>query len=156
LGTLIASAAVANMNLAVADATLPTIGRDLEASQTALNLVAVGFTLGLPASGLCLGAVADRYGRYRMLIGGLALSIPAALIAGLARDVQGLALGRLVGGIAAGMAFPTTLRSSRTASPGRRRPGRSRSGPASAAARRPLPRRPRATCSRSGRGAGRS
>lgn len=109
LGTLIASAAVANMNLAVADVTLPTIGRDLEASQTALNLVAVGFTLGLPASGLCLGAVADRYGRYRMLIGGLALSIPAALIAGLARDVQGLALGRLVGGIAAGMAFPTTL-----------------------------------------------
>lgn len=109
LGALIASAAVANMNLAVANVTLPTIGRDLEASQTALNLVAVGFTLGLAASVLYLGAVADRYGRYRMLIGGLALSIPAALIAGLAPDVQVLALGRLVGGIAAGMAFPTTL-----------------------------------------------
>ncbi|MFM9125943.1 MAG: MFS transporter [Actinomycetota bacterium] len=109
LAALIASAAVANMNLAVANVTLPTIGRDLEATQTALNLVAVGFTLGLAASVLYLGAVADRYGRYRMLIGGLALSIPAALIAGFAPDVQVLALGRLVGGIAAGMAFPTTL-----------------------------------------------
>jgi EmrB/QacA subfamily drug resistance transporter len=97
------------MNLAVANVTLPTIGRDLEASQTALNLVAVGFTLGLAASVLYLGAVADRYGRYPMLIGGLALSIPAALIAGLAPDVEVLVLGRLVGGIAAGMAFPTTL-----------------------------------------------
>ncbi|MFM7247663.1 MAG: MFS transporter, partial [Actinomycetota bacterium] len=64
LAALIASAAVANMNLAVANVTLPTIGRDLEASQTALNLVAVGFTLGLAASVLYLGAVADRYGRY--------------------------------------------------------------------------------------------
>jgi len=109
LTALIASAAVANMNLAVANVTLPTIGRDLEASQTALNLVAVGFTLGLAASVLYLGAVADRYGRYPMLIGGLALSIPAALIAGLAPDVQVLALGRVLGGIAAGMAFPTTL-----------------------------------------------
>lgn len=109
LTALIASAAVANMNLAVANVTLPTIGRDLEASQTALNLVAVGFTLGLAASVLYLGAVADRYGRYPMLIGGLALSIPAALLAGLAPDVEVLAIGRLVGGIAAGMAFPTTL-----------------------------------------------
>lgn len=109
LAALITSAVVANMNLAVANVTLPTIGRDLEASQTALNLVAVGFTLGLAASVLYLGAIADRYGRLRMLVGGLVLSVPAALVAGFAPDVEVLAVARVVGGIAAGMAFPTTL-----------------------------------------------
>jgi hypothetical protein len=58
LTTLILSAAVANMNLSVANVALPTIGRDLGASQTQLNLVAVGFTLGLAASVLYLGAKA--------------------------------------------------------------------------------------------------
>ncbi len=83
LATLILSAAVANMNLAVANVALPTIGRDLEATQTQLNLVAVGFTLGLAASVLYLGALADRYGRRRMLLGGLLFSIVAAAVAAL-------------------------------------------------------------------------
>lgn len=109
LATLILAAAVANMNLSVANVALPTIGRDLGASQVALNMVAVGFTLGLAASVLYLGAVADRYGRRLMLLGGLALSIPAAIAAGFAPSVEVLAIARVVGGIAAGMAFPTTL-----------------------------------------------
>jgi len=109
LATLILGAAVANMNLSVANVALPTIGRDLEASQVALNLVAVGFTLGLAASVLYLGAVADRYGRRLMLIGGLALSIPMALLAAYAPNIDILVIARIGGGIAAGMAFPTTL-----------------------------------------------
>ena len=87
----------------------PTIGRDLQASQVSLNLVAVGFTLGLAASVLYLGAVADRYGRRLMLVGGLALSIPMALLAAFAPSIEILVIARIGGGIAAGMAFPTTL-----------------------------------------------
>ncbi len=109
LATLILGAAVANMNLSVANVALPTIGRDLEATQVSLNLIAVGFTLGLAASVLYLGAVADRYGRRRMLLGGLALSIPAALLAAYAPSTEVLVTARVIGGIAAGMAFPTTL-----------------------------------------------
>jgi EmrB/QacA subfamily drug resistance transporter len=109
LATLILGAAVANMNLSVANVALPTIGRDLEASQVSLNLVAVGFTLGLAASVLYLGAVADRYGRRLMLIGGLALSIPMALLAAFAPSIEILVIARVGGGIAAGMAFPVTL-----------------------------------------------
>ena len=73
LASLILGATVANLNLAAANVALPSIGRELGASQTALNLVAVGFTLGLAASVLYLGALADRYGRRLMLILGLAL-----------------------------------------------------------------------------------
>ena len=76
LGTLILVAAVANLNLAVANVALPSIGAAFDASQTTLNLIAVGYSLGLAASVLWLGALGDRYGRKMMLILGTALAIP--------------------------------------------------------------------------------
>ena len=66
LAALIVVAAVANLNLAVANVALPSIGRAFDAGQTELNLVAVGYSLGLAASVLYLGALGDRYGRKRM------------------------------------------------------------------------------------------
>jgi EmrB/QacA subfamily drug resistance transporter len=107
--TLILIAGVANLNLAVANVALPDIGKDLDASQTGLNLVAVGYSLGLAGSVLYLGALGDRYGRKMMLILGTALAIPASLLAGFAPNVDVLFLARVLGGLAAGMAFPTTL-----------------------------------------------
>jgi MFS transporter, DHA2 family, multidrug resistance protein len=56
LASLIAVAAVANLNLAVANVALPSIGQAFDAGQTALDLVAVGYSLGLAASVLYLGA----------------------------------------------------------------------------------------------------
>jgi DHA2 family multidrug resistance protein-like MFS transporter len=109
LGSLILVAAVANLNLAVANVALPDIGKDLDATQTGLNLVAVGYSLGLAASVLYLGALGDRYGRKRMLVLGTSLSIPACLVAAFAPSIEVLFGARLVGGLAAGMAFPTTL-----------------------------------------------
>lgn len=109
LASLILVAAVANLNLAVANVALPEIGREFDAGQTTLNLVAVGYSLGLAASVLYLGALGDRYGRKMMLVLGMALSIPASLLAGFAPSIGILFLARLLGGVAAGMAFPTTL-----------------------------------------------
>ena len=107
--SLILVAAVANLNLAVANVALPDIGKAFDAGQTALNLVAVGYSLGLAASVLYLGALGDRYGRKLMLILGTALSIPASLLAAFAPSIEVLFVARLFGGLAAGMAFPTTL-----------------------------------------------
>ncbi len=109
LGTLILVAGVANLNLAVANVALPDIGKAFDASQTWLNLVAVGYSLGLAASVLYLGALGDRYGRKMMLVMGMALSIPASLVAALAPSIEVLFVARVVGGLSAGMAFPTTL-----------------------------------------------
>src|SRR3954468_3472957 len=109
LASLIAVAAVANLNLAVANVALPDIGKAFDASQTGLDLVAVGYSLGLAASVLCLGAIGDAHGRKEMLLAGTALAIPASLLAGFAPLVTVLFGARLVGGLAAGMAFPTTL-----------------------------------------------
>jgi MFS transporter, DHA2 family, multidrug resistance protein len=109
LGTLIIVAAVANLNLAVANVALPDIGKAFDASQTALNLVAVAFSLGLACSVLYLGALGDRFGRKMMLLLGVLLSIPACLVAAWAPNIGVLIGARFVGGLAAGMAYPTTL-----------------------------------------------
>jgi MFS family permease len=77
LVALILVAAVANLNLAVANVALPDIDRAFDAAQTALNLVAVGYSLGLAASVLYLGAVGDRYGRKLLPV----LAVPASLLA---------------------------------------------------------------------------
>jgi EmrB/QacA subfamily drug resistance transporter len=106
---LILVAAVANLNLAVANVALPDIGKAFDASQSALDLVAVGYSLGLAASVLYLGALGDRHGRKMMLILGVGLSIPACLLAAYAPSIEVLFVGRLLGGLAAGMAYPTTL-----------------------------------------------
>src|SRR5689334_20216910 len=109
LVALILVAAVANLNLAVANVALPDIGRAFDASQTALDLIAVGYSLGLAASVLWFGALGDRYGRKMMLVLGIGLSIPACITAAYAPNEGVLFVARFVGGLSAGMAYPTTL-----------------------------------------------
>ena len=109
LVTLILVAAVANLNLSVANVALPSIGQAFDSSQVTLNLIAVGYSLGLAASVLYLGAVGDRYGRKMMLVLGTALAIPMSLLAAYAPSDEVLFVARVGGGVAAGMAFPTTL-----------------------------------------------
>jgi MFS transporter, DHA2 family, multidrug resistance protein len=109
LVALILVAAVANLNLAVANVALPSIGAHFDSSQTALDLIAVGYSLGLACSVLWLGALGDRYGRKLMLLSGTALAIPMSLLAAWAPSDTVLFVARVGGGLAAGMAYPTTL-----------------------------------------------
>jgi MFS transporter, DHA2 family, multidrug resistance protein len=109
LTVLILGAVVANINLAIANVALPSIGAALDTSQAELNLVAVGFTLGLAASVLYLGALADRYGRKPAMMLGAALSIPTSLLAAWAPNASVLIVARVTGGVAAGLLYPITL-----------------------------------------------
>jgi MFS family permease len=109
LGALILVAGVANLNLSVANVALPDIGKHFDSSQTMLDLIAVGYSLGLAATVLYLGALGDRYGRKLMLLLGLALSVPACLLAAFAPSDTVLFGARVLGGVSAGMAYPTTL-----------------------------------------------
>ena len=109
LAALIIVAAVANLNLSVANVALPSIGTAFDSSQTTLDLIAVGYSLGLAASVLYLGAIGDRHGRKLLLVLGVALSIPACLLAAFAPSDVVLVVARILGGFSAGMAYPTTL-----------------------------------------------
>jgi MFS transporter, DHA2 family, multidrug resistance protein len=109
LVALILVAAVANLNLSVANVALPSIGAAFDSSQVSLNLIAVGYSVGLAASVLYLGAIGDRYGRKLMLLLGVAIAVPASILAAYAPTDTVLFIARLIGGVSAGMAFPTTL-----------------------------------------------
>jgi EmrB/QacA subfamily drug resistance transporter len=109
LTALILAAAVANLNLSVANVALPDIGRHFDSGQTTLDLIAVGYSLGLACSVLWLGALGDRYGRKIMCLTGTILAIPMSLLASFAPSDTVLFVARVGGGISAGMAFPTTL-----------------------------------------------
>src|SRR4051794_2511266 len=109
LVALILVAAVANLNLSVANVALPSIGKHFDSSQTTLDLIAVGYSLGLACSVLWLGALGDRYGRKTMLLLGTVLAIPFSLLAAYAWTDSVLIVARIGGGLAAGMAYPTTL-----------------------------------------------
>src|ERR1044072_5703915 len=121
LVSLILVAGVANLNLSVANAALPDIGKHFDSSQTTLDLIAVGYSLCLAATVLYLGALGDRHGRKLMLLLGMVLSVPACLLAAFAPSDGVLFAARVLGGISAGMAYPTTLAliSGRWAGPGR-------------------------------------
>jgi len=107
--SLILVAAVANLNLSVANVALPDIGKHFDSSQTTLDLIAVGYSLGLACSVLWLGALGDRYGRKLMLMLGTVLAVPMSLLAAYAWSDTILFVARVGGGLAAGMAYPTTL-----------------------------------------------
>src|SRR5215475_7872338 len=109
LAALITVAGVANLNLSVANVALPDIGKHFDSSQTTLDLIAVGYSLGLACSVLWLGALGDRYGRKLLLLLGTTLAIPMSLLAAYAPSDTVLFAARVGGGIAAGMAYPTTL-----------------------------------------------
>ena len=59
---------------------------------------------------LYLGALGDRYGRKMMLLLGLALSVPACLLAAFAPSDVVLFGARVLGGVSAGMAYPDDAR----------------------------------------------
>ena len=99
LASLILVAGVANLNLSVANVALPDIGRAFDSSQTMLDLIAVGYSLGLAASVLYLGALGDRYGRKMLLVLGMALSVPACLLAAFAPTDIVLFIARVIGGV---------------------------------------------------------
>jgi EmrB/QacA subfamily drug resistance transporter len=109
LATLILVAGVANLNLSVANVALPSIGQHFDSGQTTLDLIAVGYSLGLACSVLWLGALGDRYGRKLLLTLGTALAVPMSLLAAYAPTDTVLFVARVGGGLAAGMAYPTTL-----------------------------------------------
>ncbi len=57
----------------------------------------------------CFGALGDRYGCKTLLVLGMVLAVPASIVACLAPTAGILFLARVVGGLSAGMAYPTTL-----------------------------------------------
>lgn len=88
---------------------LPTIGRELHASTTALQWVTGAYAVVFGGLMLAFGAIADRFGRRRIMLIGLALLGVASLATAFVSNVEQLIAVRVAMGVAAAMTTPGSL-----------------------------------------------
>jgi DHA1 family bicyclomycin/chloramphenicol resistance-like MFS transporter len=78
---------------------LPSITRDLAASESAVQGTLTGILLGMGLGQLLVGPLADAIGRRRPLIAGLALHIVASVFCAFAPTIELLTVGRAIQGL---------------------------------------------------------
>ncbi|AGL17000.1 MFS transporter [Actinoplanes sp. N902-109] len=88
---------------------LPTIGRDLHASTTALQWVTGAYSVVFGGLMLALGAVADRFGRRRTMLAGLVLLGLTSLATAFVSNAGQLIAVRALMGVAAAMTTPGSI-----------------------------------------------
>jgi EmrB/QacA subfamily drug resistance transporter len=97
-------AAVAILNVAI-----PSIGRDIGATQSQLQWIVDAFAVTLAALLLPMGAIGDKLGRQRLMLVGFVVFVVGSGIGIFADSVNLLIAARAIGGIGAAMIFPGTL-----------------------------------------------
>jgi DHA2 family methylenomycin A resistance protein-like MFS transporter len=93
----------------VLNVAIPTIRDDLGSSMAGAQWVLNGYTLPLAALLLTAGAVGDRLGLRRMLLGGIVVFTAASAACAGAPDAAALVAGRAVQGAGATALLPATL-----------------------------------------------
>nr|WP_255579951.1 MFS transporter [Cryobacterium sp. PAMC25264] len=88
---------------------LPTIGRELHASTTALQWVTGAYAVVFGGLMLVFGAIADRFGRRRIMLIGLVLLGAASLATGFVTTADQLIWVRAAMGVAAAMTTPGSM-----------------------------------------------
>ena len=88
---------------------LPTIGRDLHASNTALQWVTGAYSVVFGGLMLAFGAIADRAGRRRIMLIGLVLLGIASLATAFVTTAEQLIAVRMAMGVAAAMTTPGSI-----------------------------------------------
>ena len=110
---LIAATVFASMagflDASVVNVAVPAIGRDLGASLVALQWTLTGYLLTAAALLLVSGALADRYGRRRVLLTGLVVMLLASVSCAVAPSFAVLIAARVVQGAGAALVVPSSL-----------------------------------------------
>ncbi len=106
--TVLASA-VGFLDASVVNVAVPSIGRDLHAGVTTLQWSLTSYLVTVAALLLVSGALADRYGRRRILATGLVVMLVASVLCALAPSIGALIAARLVQGVGAALVVPSSL-----------------------------------------------
>jgi MFS family permease len=88
---------------------LPTIGRELRASTTALQWITSAYAVAFGSLMLAFGALADRFGRRRIMLTGLVLLAVASFMTVFVKTAVELIGVRALIGVAAAMTTPGTI-----------------------------------------------
>jgi EmrB/QacA subfamily drug resistance transporter len=108
LAAILAST-VANVDRSVVNVALPAVEKDLAASVEVMQWLVNAYTLCLSALLLVGGAAADRYGRRKIFISGLAVFAAASLWCGFSPNVAQLVTARAAQGLGAALLIPCSL-----------------------------------------------
>src|ERR1700747_1195410 len=103
LVSLLLGAFVINLDTTIVNVALPSLVRQLHASDSQLQWVVDAFNLLFAGSVLVAGSLSDRSGRKGMLLGGLTIFGLASLAGGLADSSGALIAARAVMGVGAAM-----------------------------------------------------
>src|SRR5437879_3143161 len=109
LVSLLIAAFVINLDITIVNVALPTLVRELHASNSQLQWVVDAYSLVFASLLLAAGSLSDRLGRKGFLIGGLAVFGLASVAGGLTSIPGQLIVARCVMGLGAAMIFPATL-----------------------------------------------
>jgi EmrB/QacA subfamily drug resistance transporter len=109
LASLLLAAFLINLESTIVNVALPTLVRQLHATDSQLQWVVDAYNLVFAASVLAAGSLSDRFGRKGMLLAGLAVFGAASLVGGLTNDPGQLIAARAVMGVGSAMVFPSTL-----------------------------------------------
>src|SRR6201989_1491724 len=101
--SLLLAAFVINLDTTIVNVALPSLVRQLHASNSQLQWVVDAFNLLFAGSVLVAGSLSDRFGRKGMLLGGLSVFGLASLVWGLTSDPGQLIAARAVMGIGAAL-----------------------------------------------------
>jgi EmrB/QacA subfamily drug resistance transporter len=109
LASLLLAAFVINLDTTIVNVGLPTLVRQLHASNSQLQWVVDAFNLLFAGSVLVMGSLSDKFGRKGMLLAGLSVFGVASFAGGLTDTPGQLIAARAVMGVGAAMVFPSTL-----------------------------------------------
>src|SRR5436305_4716610 len=109
LAALRLSAFAINLDTTIVNVALPSLVRELRASNSDLQWVVDAYSLVFAALLLASGSLSDRLGRKGMLLAGLGVFGVASLAGGLTTSAGQLIVARCFMGLGAAMVFPATL-----------------------------------------------
>src|SRR4030095_844154 len=109
LVSLLLAAFVINLDITIVNVALPTLARELHASNSQLEGVVDVYNPLFSRLLLAAGSLSDRLGRKGFLLAGLVVFGAASIAGGLTNTADQLIVARCFMGLGAAMIFPTTL-----------------------------------------------
>src|ERR1700736_5853671 len=109
LASLLLAAFAINLDITIVNVALPSLVRELHATNSQLQWVVDAYSLVFAALILAAGSLSDRFGRKGFLLCGLAVFGAASLAGGLTSTAGALIVTRCFMGVGAAMIFPATL-----------------------------------------------
>src|SRR3954467_6811512 len=100
---------VASYDAYVVNVAVPAISRHFNAGVAAIQWTLTSYLLAVAALLLIAGALADRFGRRRVLVIGLCVMGVASVLCAIASSIDALIAARAVQGIGAALVVPTSL-----------------------------------------------